>query len=430
MKMKDRDLNNPLLVLVTNKICCASAPNYLSWSSVAATVLQNADIPFDYRTEPLIYSTPPWKEKTIFFESTDLPCPKAELTHEQCEVIRKKANDDIESDLRTPGTVVIACDASIKNKKAAYATILKYKSEENIIEMKTGARLNCTVGSMSAELCGIRDSLLLTSHLLKSANKDLSIDSVVIYTDSKCAWGSLKSGNIKDNYKLFDEIFIAANSLWTYDITLKFVWIPSHIGIMMNTEVDSLADFIHFSPDAQVLNIQPSISIRMLSAISRIKAQRLYRNIEQNKHQFTRYLKINPFLKQPRTPPKRLLEILITNLRLSFLDSCLFHHKNVLCTRCNDAFSVSHYLIDCPSCEELTEAVMEIIGGGNISMNINDAAVKFLFFLAELDPNFSKELGYKLNHVYKMLIKYPILAACPNGHGVVRKTSRFIQHEI
>ena len=73
---------------------------------------------------------------------------------------------------------------------------------------------------------------------------------------------------------------------------------------------------------------------------------------------------------------------------------------------------------------------MEIIGGGNISMNINDAAVKFLFFLAELDPNFSKELGYKLNHVYKMLIKYPILAACPNGHGVVRKTSRFIQHEI
>ena len=307
--MKDRDLNNPLIEQVMNKVRSIPSPNYLSWPVVAASIMENVEIPFEYDTEPLQYSNPPWKERYTAFECTEMPCPKAELTKEQSEVIRNKANEDIQFDLSSPGTAVIACDASIKNKKAAYASILRFRSKDFLMnELKTGARLNCTVGSLTAELCGIRDSLMLIAYALKSCNNSEVIENAVILTDSKCAWEGIRScciDSVKDNFKLFDEIRIASNKILSQNINLRFTWVPSHIGIIMNTEADALADAMHINCEAQLLNVQPSVSIRMIAATSRLRALRICKNTMQEKHQFTRYLRLNPLLKQPRPQTKR-----------------------------------------------------------------------------------------------------------------------------
>ena len=172
---------------------------------------------------------------------------------------------------------------------------------------------------------------------------------------------------------------------------------PSHIGIIMNTEADALADAMHINCEAQLLNVQPSVSIRMIAATSRLRALRICKNTMQEKHQFTRYLRLNPLLKQPRPQTKRSLEILIQNMRLSYLDSCLFHHRNVTCNRCDEPFNVSHYLVDCSETDDLSEAVMEIVGGGN--MTVDEAAEKFLHCASVLDPEYIKEMGSKFNHV-------------------------------
>ena len=430
LKMKDRDAKNPLLELIMNKVESSSIPNYLSWPAVVDSIMKNAEIPFEYESEQLEYSNPPWKERYIDFELTEMPCPKSELTNEQKETIRNKVNKEIESDLRHPGTAIVACDASVKNKRATYASILRYRSENlNLKELRTGARLNCTVGSMTAELCGIRDSLLLISYALES--RHAAMERAVILTDSKCAWEGVRSScmnTVSDNFKLFDEIRIAANKLLGGGIKLGFTWVPSHIGIMMNSEVDALADMMHISGEAQLLNVQPSVSVRCAAARLKKHAQRVCKDSMQNKHQFARYLRINPILSQPRLPPKRSLEIVLQNMRLSFLDSCLFHHKNVTCSRCKEPFSVSHYLIDCPETEELTEAVFEIIGGGTHNLSTDETAERFLHHIAVLDPEYNQDVYLKINHVYKMLSNFPIQASCPNGHNVIKKLPKFISY--
>ena len=414
-----------------NNVESNTSPNYLSWPAVAVSIMKNVAIPFEYESEPLNYSNPPWKERYIEFELTEMPCPKSELTQDQKEIIRNKVDNDIQSYLRSLGTVVVACDASIKNKKASYASILRYKLDDSVLkELRTGAQLNCTVGSMTAELCGIRDSLLLISHALMY--QKAVFDYAVIITDSKCAWEGFRSscqGSITDNFKLFDEIRIAANKLLGVGIHLKVKWVPSHIGIMMNSEVDAMADFMHISSEAQLLNVLPSVSIRMSAAHLRKHAQRFYMDNMENKHQFARYLRINPLLTQPRLPPQRTLEILIHNMRLSCLNSCLFHHKNVFCKRCKEPFSVSHYLMECSETEELTEAVIEIVGGGIINMNTDEVAERFLHYIAVLDPEYNKDVSIKINHVYKMLCDFPIQASCTNGHNVIKKLSKFISRD-
>ena len=429
LKMKDRDQENPLLNLVMeNTKYNSSCRNYLSWSEVATSMLQKIDIPFDYDSEPLRYSNPPWNEKYISFQSTEMPCAKSELTQEQCVSIRNNVNKDIISDLRDPSMAVIACDASVKDKKAAYGSILRYRNENmEISELKTGARLNCTVGSMTAELCGIRDSLKLLIHTLKSKIDGCSIKSLVLYTDSKCAWSSLQAGSTKDNYKINDEILILINALFSRQIELKFVWIPSHIGIMLNTEADALADMMHYYYEAPVLNIQPSVSIRMKAAFARLKGFRVCRDMYEDKRQFNRYLRINPELKSPvQTVNKRHIEILIHNIRLSYLDTCLFHHRNVTCHRCHEPFNVSHYLTECPETEELSEAVYDIIQV-NPSMNCDDVAEKLLNFIAECDPASCETISCKLRHFYLMMESNPIRAGCPDGHSVIKKLSKYIK---
>ena len=59
-------------------------------------------------------------------------------------------------------------------------------------------------------------------------------------------------------------------------------------------------------------------------------------------------------------------------------------------------------------------------------MNIDEAAERFLHYIAVLDPECNQDVHVKINHVYKMLSDFPVQASCPNGHNVIKKLSKFI----
>ena len=176
-----------------------------------------------------------------------------------------------------------------------------------------------------------------------------------------------------------------------------------------------------------MIDIQPSISIRMKSASTRFRCYRVCQNLKEEKRQFIRYHRINPELKSyTQITKRRNMEILIHNLRLSCLDTCLYHHRDVHCHRCHEPFNASHYLVECPETEELSESVCDIVNV-TASMSNDDVAERLLFILAEFDPATSESLNRKINHFYLMLQNNPINAGCPNGHNVIKKMSKYIK---
>ena len=428
LKMKDRDKQNPLLTILMNQICRKPADNnYLSWGAVVGTILRRHEVPFEYQAEDLNYKIAPWKESSVAFDLTEMPCAKASMSDEQCEIIKDDVNREIEAELRDPGTAIVACDASIANGSVSYAAILRYMSGDNLLEYKTGARLNCVVGSMTAELAGIRDSLSLLL-FFKKKNTNCPIERAIIYTDSLSAWSNLKSGKIADNFKVIDDVQILMNKVSSNGISITVCWVPSHIGIHLNSKADNFANMMHFHIEAPLLSIQPSVSIRMRAAQRRAQAYRLQYDKRENKHQFDRYLRINPNLEPPvKDHGTRDIEILIQNLRLSYLDTCLFHHRVVLCSRCKEPFSTTHYLVDCGSTPKLAEASVRLVAGGTGSMGDDAAAEKILFTLGSFTKGSNDQLTQRINALYEELRNYPVAAECMHGHPVIKNYLKFIR---
>ncbi|XP_026676344.1 uncharacterized protein LOC113465759 [Diaphorina citri] len=100
---------------------------------------------------------------------------------------------------------------------------------------------------------------MLLSHICNTRSRPEYIfrDSVFICTDSKSSLLALK--NIMSPNHLVNNILVKINELKILNITVKFLWIPSHLGIAGNVQVDELAKN---SQNAPLLSLMTSEDLK------------------------------------------------------------------------------------------------------------------------------------------------------------------------
>ncbi|KAI5753900.1 hypothetical protein M8J77_004220 [Diaphorina citri] len=196
----------------------------------------------------------------------------------------------------------------------------------------------------SSELLAI---FMLLSHICNTRSRPEYIfrDSVFICTDSKSSLLALK--NIMSPNHLVNNILVKINELKILNITVKFLWIPSHLGIAGNVQVDELAKN---SQNAPLLSMMTSEDLKSAIKKKLLSEWHLHwkNNVINNK---LRRIKEDTLLWKSSFDKDRRKEIVICRLRIGH--SHLTHNFLLkredppLCEWCNVQLSIQHILLEC-----------------------------------------------------------------------------------
>ena len=181
---------------------------------------------------------------------------------------------------------------------------------------------------------------------------------IVVHCDSMPALLTIKGCDTEDLFcKQKESILSALTSLITQqNLHITFHWIPSHIGLPGNEQVDIMAKEALGNQD---IDFEVPASVGQIKAIIR-KAQKT-KSLEffnqvlpssvhpSSVSQRCHYISCNPNLKeqaQSKHPPS--IQQSINLLRLNPVSWCYEHDSVTQCGYCHLNFSPHHYLIDCP----------------------------------------------------------------------------------
>jgi len=173
---------------------------------------------------PRLPETPPWRSK---YCKVDLTVSTGGSKQASPHLLKSLAQQRIE---QHESSLCIYTDASkTENGRTAAAFIVPACNASG------SARLSDNLSIFTAELTAIKLALLWiknTEHLTKSNQN------IAIFSDSLSSLNAIKSGHSKHRPNLLTEIHRIIDSI---DNTITFVWVPSHIGLKYNEQVDSLA---------------------------------------------------------------------------------------------------------------------------------------------------------------------------------------------
>jgi ribonuclease HI len=165
----------------------------------------------------------------------------------------------------------------------------------------------------------------------------------IVYTDCLSVLQSLSSPDQHSNPLIF-KVLKAFEHLIFSGFTIKFCWVPSHVGIKDNELVDKAAksatDYLQFDlPYCDVKNFIIKLTYNIW--------QQSWNNIPRNK---LRYIK--PRIETWPSHPTRKRDVILTRLRIGHTR---FTHRHLLlrehaptCNNCNVIMTVRHILVECP----------------------------------------------------------------------------------
>lgn len=280
--------------------------------------------------------TPPWVRKSILIDKTMLSASRNGKS--QIE-LRKLFAQRIHTKYRTCRPIYT--DGSKNETKTGFSVI----TEEEIIRRRTHSQLSiyCV------------ESLAIIEALKWIANQD-RVGAYVICTDSLSVISSLEKKKIKTSLK--DEIIYLYNEIAKNGTSVTFLWVPSHIGIPGNEQADKEAK------RALEINtiMQKVVDHREIKTI--IKARMIHQwnnewNVSYNNKLREIKNTVAPF-REARTGNRR-EDVILTRLRIGHTQ---LTHSYLLekadppkCTKCNQALTVKHIIVNCPGYNDTREKI-------------------------------------------------------------------------
>ena len=322
----------------------------------------------------------------------------------------------------TPTEKVILCDSIIDYIKKEYVNYFEiyvdgsvdpdtgrasaaYTSPGHEEYFELGARISDGVCSTQAELAAIHLVLkqLLITHI--------PINKVVIHCDSQSAIKTIQRNSPDQFDNLSVEIINCILKLSinpNFHMTLH--WIPSHIGIPGNERADSICE------KARLLN---SITYQVPISLGQIKSsvRKYYRGKVKEELAMSgstgvqKYLYINPSLKPLKSKISNpLIQAWLNRFRLETDTYCFIHNNPVLCNYCQEAFSATHYLTECP-----------VTGVPSFLEPLTTEEHSYIPQLQTQTILFKMDKGNTLDIFSKYLLKRPPKICCPHQeHGLIR----------
>jgi len=227
------------------------------------------------------------------------------------------------------------------------------------LNVKVAARLSNDISIFSAELIAIIKMSL--DWVLEFSKQFSLIKNIAIFSDSLSSLTAIKAGKSTCRPNTLNEINDIVDNI---KVDVKFIWIPSHLGIVGNETVDQLAQSattnnrigvnISFELDEIYTKIQKFILAKWQTYWQTCNTGSFYRKIEPNVSFRIKY-----------ETQVRAKETIITRLRLgSYLTNEYLKRINVLksdkCDKCeNSVDTIEHFLLQCANsllCSEVLNA--------------------------------------------------------------------------
>jgi hypothetical protein len=247
--------------------------------------------------------------------------------------------------------------------------------------------------------------------------------SIVVHCDSHAAIQSLQATKKDPTDQQSSDILDLAQKLKaTQNLSLTLHWIPSHIGIPGNEQVDALVkQALSYS---QISTSLPPTLGQVKSSIRRYLKLRTTAHFKKraeevvtpNSHgiQYAQYLALNPSLRPQlgfSYPPS--VSRTLNRLRLDTDSWCYTHSHPNRCSYCQDLFSPSHYLLFCPVTR--SAEFSEQLTTEEHSLSSEEQAI---LILKRLDSN---PFGTSWT---KKIQKHPLQVTCAHPeHGTIPNTA-------
>jgi ribonuclease HI len=218
--------------------------------------------------------------------------------------------------------------------------------------------------------------------------------SVVVCSDSYSALNSLKSGSSASRQDILYEILLNIYRINQMGVSVEFVWIPAHVGIEGNEEVDKLAKTA-LKKEGVEIDIplcKSEIKSIVKAAIIRLW-QEDWNKESKGRHLFNIQSKVG---KERRTYGNRKEDTVITRLRIghSKLNCSMFiigKSDSECCSHCGRTETVEHVLL---YCEAYRRERNQLVGKlKDLEMNV--ISVKDIFQNAQ-----------KQSKIYGFLLKF------------------------
>ena len=194
-------------------------------------------------------------------------------------------------------------------------------------------------------------------------NRDRRVGSVVIASDSQAALMSIKTGSscrMDQLYKLYYFLLQLSNDR----VSVKFIWIPAHVGIEGNEEADILA-----KQALRLENVSISVPLSRAEGKSLIHAKTLelwqesWDTSDTGRHLYSIQNKVSC----KRVPAgNRREEIVLSRLRIGHtgLNHSLWRigkHQTGSCSHCGIGETVQHVLLECRQYAREREPLMNAV---------------------------------------------------------------------
>ena len=241
-------------------------------------------------------------------------------------------------------------------------------------EFDTMVRLQDWSSSTQAELMAI---LLALTHINRRSNNAL------IVSDSISALQSLKNSKTSPNENLVNNIKKKLRKVYLKGVRVKFVWVPSHVGIPGNERADALA-----KEAAEKETVDYSLGLSLKQIRTRIREIQMLelsrkRQVEQvSSRSIEYYSKIAKEVSYTygKKGNSRYKELVNARIRLGYRYTWQVMGANddnpSHCKVCNesDGHTLYHYIMTCPKLQYyrnsnlsvLEEQVIHILSGGVI----------------------------------------------------------------
>ena len=321
--------------------------------------------------------------KTYYFPKTNQTPPAIKPWDQPCasfitNLPTLKKSDMDPNDLKTdslmhihsfpPKTIHVYTDGSVKPSEgkppsAASAAILyfnpnnpkdPYKQvQRNAIELLS--RIPDYSNTLQAELVAIKLALSKVLSITKNPQ-------VAIHTDSLSSIQTLKKHEPTDNHTLVNSIHTILKSYTDSGGQVTFNWVPSHVGIPGNEKVDKLAN------KALELNHIDDIPISHGNARAHIKRAINNKYIEELENaaiestSLERYLYISQGKPFPKLKITRKVEKDLIYLRIGYKFYDELKNTPLTCPECEDIFTITHYLVQCPHHTEALDEISNTLG--------------------------------------------------------------------
>jgi len=311
-------------------------------------------------TAPVLSDQPPWHQKPCIVDTTLI---NSGNKHENPQWLKSLALEKIDS---YKDSVHIYTDASktINNKTSAAFCIPSLHIEHS-------ARLTDNISIFTAELTAIKLALLWIINTLT--------EDVCIFSDSYSSLQAITSGKSVSRPNLLTDVL---DLISKYHKTVKFIWLPSHIGIKGNELADRLANVATANSIIDLdIGLELSEAYNLVDRYIINKWQHRWDNEATGCHY--RQIEKSASTKLKFSHPSRHHDVVITRLRLGkcCLNAYLHQinkHPNGMCDACNKPETVTHFLLECPhnaTCSAVLAACSNLKISPSIDIVLSDSRI-------------------------------------------------------